>query len=930
MKLSLHTIFELSKKQIIAWCFVGLIILCVALALELSQQFHQDKRFFHDQTHKFIHQQNIQQKQSDTVLSALSEYYTAQVIKSQTDFKLFANGLLNKDTKQRVIGLALITPRNKKQLLESSQFEKGYESFLISNTQLFEEQTNNLQHAFLAVTSITPLTPKNSIYLSEDLFSIPEVVSKFTASIKSNQTQSIILTNRLSEQLQTLSFQPIFLNSPDHLNHAQRLKQVRGIVFIIEPTKDILLHNLNQHFSLETLSISFKVTPDLSLENIPVLTNKVSRSFLDNFVQPKFTFKTPLLQGHTTKKLVVTQPWTVNDLNTTALIVTGLLTLFGYLTLTTIIITIVRYTQNLRQMQNRLSQILETSQDAVIITDENGLILDWNPEAKLLFGYSKAEALNQPIISLIFPEDTLSSTQVSHDSSINFFADSLNLTSFNGEAQKTEITLRNQKGTLITTEVATSFLNVRNTIEVSLFIKDITYQRSTEEAMTKMAFFDPLTQLENRTFFKTAVEKIITKTPDKKFALFFMDLDGFKQVNDTLGHSVGDELLKVVAKRIQNALRESGEGNHICRFGGDEFVLMLDQMDEVKAAQISLRLLNQIERMIKIQNDELQVSASIGIALYPQHGENVDTLLRHADTAMYCSKDLGKNTYSIYNDAMEEDLAERILIEKHLRNAIQKNELTLAYQPQINLRTGKVIGVEALIRWNNPVLGFIPPDKFIPIAEETQLIINIGEWIAQTCINQLKTWKHTPFSHFHIAMNVSGVQLEHPHFLEYVNKLMSNADIHKHLLEIELTERTVMNNADDNIHRFNQIRAKGFGLSVDDFGTGYSSLSYLKKFPLSILKIDKSFVDGIPQDEEDISIATAILNLAHSLNMQVVAEGVETQDQLQYLQQLDCNFAQGYFISRPLFIKDLEVWLQRNQANFYQSEYKQLAIHTDA
>ena len=592
-----------------------------------------------------------------------------------------------------------------------------------------------------------------------------------------------------------------------------------------------------------------------------------------------------------------------------------------------------RYTRNLRVIQKRLSQIVETSQDAVIITAEEGFIIDWNPEAENLFKYTKNEALGDCIVCLIF--DTVLQINPKDDSSkqqgVELFYKTLQLNIENqNETKKTEITLHDRSHKAITAEVATSILKVDGKTEISLFIKDITYQRQAEESITKMAYFDALTQLENRTYFKTAVDQFIKDQPNSNLAVLFLDLDGFKQVNDTLGHNIGDELLKVVAKRIQNSLRNNQKNTHICRFGGDEFVILLKNVDEKNSAQISLRILNQIERTIKIEEDELQVSASIGIALYPEHGKDVDTLLRHADTAMYQSKALGKNTYSHYHDAMEESIAERSLIEKHLRKAIQNNEFNLAYQPQINLKTGAVIGVEALIRWNNPVLGLVPPDKFIPIAEESQLILTIGEWVTRTCIAQLQAWKDTEFDSFHIAMNVSSVQFESPYFLGFVRKLMEVSNIHNHLLEIELTERTVMNNVTENIKRFNQIRASGFGLSVDDFGTGYSSLSYLKKFPLSILKIDKSFIDGIPEDEEDIIITTTILNLAHSLSMKVVAEGVETEEQLKFLQNLNCNIAQGYFISSPLNIQDLECWLQENSKNFFYNQPHLTKLSKDA
>ena len=917
-----QALFQQSKFPLITIVLIGVIWLTVILIHEANNQYHQANTIVQQKTLAMIQQQQVEHKRSETLLNALSEYYTSQAVKTHADFSEFANGLLKNSPTDNTIGLAELVSRDQKQQVEEYQRNLGFESFSIANSALFSQQKQNVRHPFLAITSITPLDPKHSIYLSEDLFSIPLIVTKFMNSVQNNQVQTLLLTENKNGKIQKLVFKPIFLNSPNLLTHEQRLKQVRGIVFILQPLETTLLKQTNSFFGQASTKIKLNAPKNFDIEPIQIIQEStLEDSWFDQWLSSKITSKLPKSEVFDYARIEFIRSWNFHDLNQSTMMKTLFIALAIYMFLTLVILLLIVYTKNLRHTQNRLSQLIETSQDAIIITDIKGYIIDWNPEAEQVFDYKKEEALGQCIVCLIFdnPKNLYPDNESAEQELFEIFTQSLNIQFMDTTPHKTEINLHNRTGDSITVEVATSFMKVKNKTEVSLFIKDITYQRKTEEAMTKMAYFDPLTQLENRTCFKTSIDKVIEHSPEKHIAFLFLDLDGFKQVNDTLGHSVGDELLKVIAKRIQNALRNNDSSNHICRFGGDEFVIMLDKMDETSASQVSSRLLNQIERTIKIGDDELQVSASIGIALYPEHGEDVDTLLRHADTAMYKSKELGKNTYSIYHDSMEEDLAERILIEKQLRNAIYNREFTLAYQPQINLKTGQVIGVEALIRWNNPILGFVSPNKFIPIAEETNLILDIGEWVTQTCIQQLKAWKNTRFDSLHIAMNVSSVQFENIQYLSFVNKLMENAGVDNHRLEIELTERTVMNNADENIARFNQIRAKGFGLSVDDFGTGYSSLSYLKKFPLSVLKIDKTFVDGIPQEEEDISIATAILNLAQSLNMNAVAEGVETLEQLEYLRSLGCNFAQGYYISRPVPIKELEEWLTHNNSNFYQN-----------
>jgi len=524
----------------------------------------------------------------------------------------------------------------------------------------------------------------------------------------------------------------------------------------------------------------------------PSNTNSSLKNLLELYLYSPFSF----VSSQPETQFNLEQHWHLKNLAAKPLIITLYITLAIYLALIFFSIMLYRHTRHLQQTQIRLTRIIDTSQEAVIVTDKEGLIKVWNPIAIQLFGYSEQEALNKPIIKLIFdPSKTGLNIELKQQ-----FLDAFGLKQTNSNHLKQELQLITRENKKITAEVATSIINNPKNlddIEVSFFIKDISYQRQTEAEIKQLAYFDPLTNLENRTYFKSQVEKTTQESPPS-FAILFLDLDGFKQVNDSLGHSVGDELLVVIAKRITNALQQT----HICRFGGDEFVLMLKDVTEEQAAQVSLRLLKTIERLVKLKNDELKISGSIGIALYPDHGQDVDTLLRHADTAMYQSKNLGKNTYSIYNNVMEERLSKRLLLEKNLRNAISNNEFSLVYQPKIDVLSGQVTGVEALIRWSNPTLGFVPPDEFIFIAEESNLIIDIGNWVVKTAIQQLKAWKNTQNNALRIAINVSSHQLQHPNFLRSLSQSMQQEDLAPNLLEIELTERTIMSNAEENILRF--------------------------------------------------------------------------------------------------------------------------------
>ncbi|QCU90877.1 EAL domain-containing protein [Thiomicrorhabdus sediminis] len=891
-------------------------------------QYAQDEARFYNNVKEFISKQEIEIKRSDTLLHALSEYYSAQTLKSNLDFRHFASGLVKNNQGDMIIGLASLINRSQKAEFENQQQRLGYESFRVDDDFIFNQQQENKKYAYLPVVAVTPMNPKNSSLLAQDLFTIPKLVKKFAASLKSNSTQRILLAEKQSGNVVQISILPTYVNNNYLTSHEQRLKAVRGIVFTIEPLEQVLSKIARELFTERDLSLILRQSEDIrTTKHYFIDEDKSHHHAIDHIFNWEFIAKIPTMSNAESQSLEIRETWHLERLQTWDLLKYNLIALIIYLLIATLLIAFYRYTYHLQEIENRLKQIFATSQDAVIITDEKGHIEEWNPQAEKTFDIKREDAIGDSIVNLIMgsaKDNDLS--RYSESGRIELFQRTFDLDLDNPQSQTNEVLLFNAHGKQITAEVASSILQINNNTEISLFVKDITHQRKTEEAMTQMAFYDPLTGLENRSFFKKSVTEVLKNNPYHQVSILFMDLDGFKKVNDTLGHSVGDELLKVIAKRIQTTIRDSRDKVHICRFGGDEFIIMLENVNANGAANVSKRLLNKVERTIKIAEDEMDVSGSIGIACYPDHGSDVDTLLRHADTAMYQSKAMGKNTYSLYNENMEAQLEEKLLIEKHLRNAIENDELEVYYQPQVSLSSGHINGVEALLRWHNPTLGFVPPDKFISIAEDSQLILKLGEWVAQTCIEQLQIWQQTHLANLHIAMNVSSVQFEDPDFIDQISNMMKQANLPNHLLEIELTERTVMSNVSDNIVRFNQIRSSGYGLSVDDFGTGYSSLSYLKRFPLSILKIDKSFVDGIPKDDDDKSIATAILNLAHSLNMHVVAEGVETIEQLLFLRELNCDFAQGYFISRPLPIYELEEWLQLNKGNFYyrHNDLKQL------
>lgn len=425
----------------------------------------------------------------------------------------------------------------------------------------------------------------------------------------------------------------------------------------------------------------------------------------------------------------------------------------------------------------------------------------------------------------------------------------------------------------------------------------------------KLALYDSLTGLPNRIELANRFDYTldISQRNNETFALLFLDLDHFKEINDTLGHKIGDELLIRAAKRIRITLRKVDTAS---RMGGDEFVLLLPSTDAIGAANIAQKLIDEIFKPFHIQDNELTITASIGIALYPIDGRDHETLSKNADTAMYSAKKEGRNSYQFFTTKLQECAQRHMQVLRALHHALERNELEVHYQPQISLHAGHIIGAEALLRWKHPQLGNVSPLEFIAIAEESGIILPIGEWVLRTAIHEAKRWQEIGLGNILIAINVSSVQFKHANFPDLISHILEEAQFPVQYLEVELTESVAMHNPKNAANIIRNLYKRGIKIAIDDFGTGYSSLSYLKKFNVSKLKIDKSFVDDIITDPDDKAIVGAIINMAHSLGLKVIAEGVETHEQLQQLSVLGCDEVQGYYYSKPLNAVDFELFVQ--------------------
>ena len=449
-------------------------------------------------------------------------------------------------------------------------------------------------------------------------------------------------------------------------------------------------------------------------------------------------------------------------------------------------------------------------------------------------------------------------------------------------------------------------------------------KRKAEDRIHRIAYYDGLTGLPNRDFFLQRLAGSIEQASQaqKKLAVFFLDLDNFKRVNDTLGHASGDELLRVAAQRIQQAIRHNdlvaqgatsvivGDGL-LARLGGDEFTVLLTDLDTPDdALVIANRVRDLLAEPIDLGPNRVVVTPSIGISMYPRDGDDVVELMKNADLAMYFAKSNGRNRAQLFEPLMSENALKRMTIEKELRQAIDRNEFSLAFQPQLDLASGCISGLEALLRWQNESLGNVPPLEFIPIAEESGLIVPIGEWVLRTACKQAQQWHLQGLLVERIAVNISTIQFMQPDFTNLVAQILHESGLDSGMLELEITESVLMHDADHAITVLNGLKALGVQLAIDDFGTGYSSLSYLKQFPINRLKIDRSFIKSINMDANDQAIATAVIAMAASMKLQVTAEGVETESQLEFLTLGKCDEVQGFGISKPMAVKDTECYLQ--------------------
>ncbi len=546
---------------------------------------------------------------------------------------------------------------------------------------------------------------------------------------------------------------------------------------------------------------------------------------------------------------------------------------------------------NAEQQLHLTSTVFEYTSEAIIITDANALIIDCNQAFTDITGYSLAE---------IKGKNPSFASSEQHDKV--FFKDMWSSINQSGRWSG-EIWDKRKDG-----ETYPKWLSINEVInaegDVSHYIgvfNDISQIKETEKKLEELAFKDTLTKLPNRKLFYDRLELELKRTKreeNSKLALLFIDLDRFKQVNDTLGHHIGDELLKIIAERLLTCIREKDTA---ARLGGDEFTVIINDIPSSKVAKdIAEKIIQVISIPIMLQGHEHFIGASIGISLYPEDSEEMEILIRNADAAMYHAKDSGRGNYQFFSEQINQRNQRRRELEESLRKAIKNNEFELYYQPQIETIKNKIVGAEALIRWNHPQKGLVSPIEFIPIAEENGMIIEIGEWVFKQSCKHLHKCLDISKEPIPIAINLSAVQFSSKGLIDMINSTLEQEKLPSHLIELEITESAIMENADKAIEIINDITKLGIKISIDDFGTGYSSLAYLKKFAVNKLKIDREFIKDLPHDKEDSVLTSTMIMLANNLELNVIAEGVETKEQVDFLIQHGCSLVQGYYYSKPL------------------------------
>ncbi|MDH4945019.1 EAL domain-containing protein [Sulfurimonas sp. C5] len=788
------------------------------------------------------------------------------------------------------IGYAQMLSPAQVPIIERKMRDEGFSSFIV--------KPKGEREQYSAILFLEPLDIRNKEAIGYDMFSEStrrEAMEKARDTGKASMSGRVTLVQEIDEDVQAgmLIYLPLYQKKAKIDTVEERRKALLGYVY--SPYR---MDNLMEHIVHDNALVGFDIYDTEKKTPEHLLYSSLN------------TQSYPSLYRSNKKLKINGRIWYINFYSTPEYeklhsMVTPLMTTSGVLFVIMLLLMIITFLIKNRivileqsQTLNKLTQALEQSPNSTVITDINGVIEYVNDAFVSTTGYSKDEAFGKPP-SILKSGKTADETYRTMWKTITA-----------GKEWQGEFINKRKDGSeyiefIKILPVFASDGSISNYMAVK---EDITEKKQTEERIYYLANFDTLTGLANRYQLMERLGYMISsaKRNNEQLAVIFLDLDQFKNINDTLGHSVGDLLLTKISERIISVLREI---DTVARLGGDEFMLILPDTNAVGASNVSQKVLSIIEQPIQIRNNELIVSASIGIAIYPDDGRDKETLIKNADAAMYKAKQFGRNQYAFFTKEMQQQSVRNLQLTNELHYAIERKQFYLVYQPQINIQNNTLIGAEALLRWKHPELGEISPAEFIPLAEDSGMILAIGEWVLRQAIMQTKIWNEQNDILITMAVNISAVQFRLPNLPKMVIEVLEEIGLDPSYLELELTEGIAMQNPEYAIHTISKLDEYGIKMAIDDFGTGYSSLSYLKKFKISKLKIDQGFIRDICTDPDDRAIVSATISLAKSLGLKTIAEGVETEEQLNYIKMQQCDMVQGYFFSKPLRVEEFQAYI---------------------
>jgi len=858
-------------------------------SIYIQAELRTEQERFKSQTNTLINSIQEKTRVNELVLTSVRAYLSQNPQTSTQSLNNFAQQIFESSPQ-----LYMLEIQQRVNHAQVSDFEKRYsnllnqkykvKSFSYNGTRQWEDLKAKDIH--YPITYLYPSDPSTMDIYGLDVYSIPHLKPAIEQSIQTNEIAASAIFELVEGGKAYIVFLPIWSSVDKNQSKIQLPEKLISVLVKV----DFLLPSNNP--IIQTSKIKLKPINEASNHFQFYVNNQHN----DGFTLRHLKLSEPV--GNKGQRFMIDVDKRINFsfLNVVTFIaiacINGLVFLFLYK----------QYMvhKQANNLEIRFGQILDNSSNEIYIFNSSDLKFEVvNKGAQQNLGYTMDELLQ------LTPYDI--KPEYEREQFINLLGPL-----YSGEQELLQFETNHQRkdGTTYPVEINLQLARSEDPQVFVAIILDISDRKQAQERLLRLANYDDITGLPNRNLFKDRLQHAIeiAHHQNKLVGLMFIDVDNFKKVNDTLGHSCGDTLLQQIALRVKGVLRES---DTVCRIGGDEYTVIIEDFaHQEQLANIANKILLVLDQSFDIEQHKLFNNVSIGITTYPIDGTSIEILIKNADTAMYEAKEKGKARYQFYTQDMNEKAFRRMELENDLRIAVNENQFELWYQPQLDTKSQEIRHVEALIRWRHPIKGLISPLDFIPIAEESGIILDIGTWVINAAAQQIIEWRDSYHATIGVSINVSGRQFKDPQFVQHITDVTNALGNQKDLLEIEITESVLLDDLEQNIEKLHAIRSLGIKIAIDDFGTGYSSLNYLKRFPVDILKIDRSFLVEIPDNQQDRAIVNTIIELCRHLKIDIVAEGIETEQQLQFLVQHHCDFVQGFLLSRPLPIPELEQWIQ--------------------